>query len=132
MGRSRRGQGEENPRPAPINEQQCAAQQSASATWPSQSRESSAAPSCFVLLPTLPGRAFYEQAWLGNDKKYIAELDRLSDEGRDSLERVLTDAEQKLQTLQEQCAATLTTVKALQEQLTQERRRRERPPAPRH
>jgi hypothetical protein len=42
---------------------------------------------------------FYEQAWAGNDSKYIADLDKLSEEGRESLERVLTDAEQKLQAL---------------------------------
>jgi hypothetical protein len=66
---------------------------------------------------------FYEQAWAGNDQKYIAELDKMPEKGRESLERVLADAEQKLQILHQQCAATLTTVKALQEKLTQESRR---------
>jgi hypothetical protein len=76
-----------------------------------------------LVLRTQQWSSFYEQAWLGNDKKYIAELDRLSDEGRDSLERVLGDAEQKLQTLHQQCAASLATVTALHEKLTQESRR---------
>jgi hypothetical protein len=60
-----------------------------------------------MVLRTQQWSAFYEQAWLGNDNKYIAELDKLSDEGRESLERVLGDAEQKLQALHQQCAATL-------------------------
>jgi hypothetical protein len=76
-----------------------------------------------LVLRTQQWSTFYEQAWLGNDSKYMAELDKLSDEGRESLERVLGDAEQKLQTLQEQCAATLATVTALQEKLTQQSRR---------
>jgi hypothetical protein len=76
-----------------------------------------------LVVRTQQWSAFYKQAWLGNDQKYSAELDKLSDEGRESLERVLADAEQKLQTLHQQCAATLTTVTVLQEQLTQQSRR---------
>jgi hypothetical protein len=76
-----------------------------------------------LVLRTQQWSAFYEQAWLGNDKKYIAELDKLSDEGRESLERVLADAAERLQALHQQCAAALATVTAQQEKLTQGMRR---------
>jgi hypothetical protein len=76
-----------------------------------------------LVLRTQQWSAFYEQAWRGNDKKYIAELDKLSDEGRESLERVLADAAERLEALHQQCTASLATVKALQEKLTQQSRR---------
>jgi hypothetical protein len=57
---------------------------------------------------------FYQQAWDGNEKKYLAELDRLTDKAaRAALRGVLDDAEKKLQVLQGQCQSTLKTVQAL-------------------
>ena len=61
---------------------------------------------------------FYDQAWAGNEKGYRAEVGKLTGEARGDLERVLEDAEQKLQDLQGQCEAALKDVKALRKKLT--------------
>src|SRR5262245_12608829 len=63
--------------------------------------------------------AFFEQAWDGNQEKYLAEEDRLRGDAGVELGRVLADAEEKLGALHERCAKALKTVKALRGKLPQ-------------